>query len=93
MPSPRIYGWIQNGHGTDMVSVSSLCEDGRFAGSHFSSSDAFARQDIEHLHADEHRELYPDGFEFVFVVDPLSHRGLMEAYRLNQQLEQESKDV
>lgn len=74
---PRIYCWVNSGHGTDMQVVVALAEDGTCLASHMSSSEGWARHDIgvtsgwKHEHYSEH---YPDGFEMVWVSDFHQHQ-------------------
>jgi hypothetical protein len=96
MTAPRIYCWINSGAGTEWVMSVALAEDGACLGQHCSSSDGFARMDIGYVEplgpvsgpGQEKRrrfaEHYPDGYELVWVDDPLHHEGLGAAYALNQ---------
>ncbi len=90
---PVIYGF-NNGGSDSWYSAELLAEDGHGLGSHICSSEAYMPHDLgvlEGSRPDRHetfRAHYPDGYrmEFVRAVDVLAHPGIMEAYRLNQEI-------
>lgn len=94
MGKQKIFCFINSGKGTDWQNVQALCEDGRCLAGHVSSNEGFARHDIgmtsdwKHDHYKKH---CPDGYELVWVDDPVGHVGLNEAYKKNQLLSIEAK--
>ena len=85
----KIYAFINSGHGTDMLVVVAMCEDGHNVGGHMSSTESWARHDIGVTSTwkhDDYAKHCPDGFEVEWVDDVPGHAGLMEAYRLNQEM-------
>jgi hypothetical protein len=88
---PVIYGF-NNGGDYGFMHAILLAEDGTGLGSHLCSSEAYMPADLgilEGTREDRHegfREHYPDGYrmEFVRGCDVVAHKGLNEAYRLNQ---------
>ena len=80
---PKIFLFVNSGHGTDWQCGAALSEDGEFLAGHVSSSLGFARHDMgltsdrKHEH---YKERYPDGFELVWVDDARTHEGLLAAH-------------
>lgn len=74
-----------------------MTEDGTVLGSHFCSSEGFARGDLgvtEGSRPDRHKtyaEHYPDGYEMEFVAsrDFDTHEGLQKAIALNKKMPSE----
>jgi hypothetical protein len=95
---PKVFCWINGGKGTDWVCSITMAEDGTCLGQHVSSSDCFAMRDSgfmvgvgfveNNAPGNEKRAAmekhYPDGFDVEWVDDPLTHAGLLAAYKLNQ---------
>ena len=71
-----------------------LAEDGTGICGHFSSTIGFAKHDMgitsdwKHEHYKKH---YPDGYELIWVDDPDTHEGFLDAYKLHQQMRKESQ--
>lgn len=81
---PKVFGFINSGRDTEWVIGLALAEDGACLSEHCSSSNSWARHDIQRMHAHEHAKHYPNGYRFEWVDDPLKHQGLMAAYEKNQ---------
>jgi len=81
---PKIYAFINNGEGTDMLSLAALAEDGHFLAYHMSSNDVWARLDMG-LGTNNKHDLYhahfPGGYILEWVEgNPKNHLGVMAAY-------------
>lgn len=87
---PKVFAFINSGKGTDWVCGMAIAEDGHCLATHISSIDAWARHDmgagVSTSHHDTYAKHYPSGFVVEWVDDPKAHAGLMEAYRLNQEM-------
>jgi hypothetical protein len=95
---PKIYIWVNSGHGTDWQVGMAMTEDGHFLASHISSCRDWFRHDMG-LKSDwkheTYREYYPDGYELVEVPEgeERSHEGLAAAYALNQKFAAEAEQA
>lgn len=97
---PVIYGW-NNGGEPGWMSGELMAEDGTSLGGHVCSSEAYMLGDLgilEGFRGDRHetfRAHYPHGYRMAFVSkgDVRQHKGLMEAYRLNQQKRAKSEEA
>lgn len=89
---PVIYGF-NNGGSSGWLHAQLLAQDGTALGSHACSNEFYMPHDlgiIEGSRADRHehfREHYPDGYRMDFIPyeDVMTHEGLKEAFRLNQE--------
>lgn len=90
---PIIYGF-NNGGPCDWLSGVLLAEDGVCLGGHICSHEAYMPHDLGILegtrpdrHEKQFRPHYPDGYimEFVPFDSVKSHKGLMAAYKKNQE--------
>jgi hypothetical protein len=86
---PKIYCWVNSGHGSEFQMVMAMAEDGHVLASHCSSSEYWAKHDIGLTGTWKHdlyAKHYPDGYELVWVEDARPGRtpGLDEAYAKNQ---------
>jgi hypothetical protein len=94
---PVIYGF-NNGGSPGWFSGQLLAEDGAGLGGHICSHEGYMPHDLGILDGsrpDRHETFqrhYPDGYrmEFVSLADVKSHEGLMAAYKLNQENNDES---
>ena len=90
---PVIYGF-NNGGQPGWLQGLLLTEDGKCLGGHCCSHEGYMPSDLGVLEGerpDRHatfREHYPDGYRMEFVKGSkvLSHKGLMAAYRRNQEI-------
>jgi|SRR5690349_10229974 len=93
---PIIYGF-NNGGSPGFYTGMLLAEDGTALGSHLCSHEDFMLQDLGILHGSaprRHKDFmnhYPEGYrmDFVSSCDVKSHAGLMNAYKLNQDIQNE----
>jgi hypothetical protein len=96
-PKPKIYCWVNSGHGTDMQLVMAMAEDGHCLASHLSSSEDWAKHDIGHSHSDwkhgNYTAHYPGGWETEWIPDAevRTHQGLNAAYARNQLLKEDEE--
>jgi hypothetical protein len=90
MMKPKIFVWVNSGHGSDWQVGMALAEDGTFLASHVSSCRDWFRHDMgvfpDGWKHDVYRKYYPDGYEVVEVLEgeEATHEGLLAAYALNQ---------
>lgn len=97
---PIIYGF-NNGGGYGFMSGVLLAQDGYGLGGHLCTHEGYMLHDLgilEGTRLDRHETFkrhYPGGYrmEFVSQGDVKNHAGLMEAYRLNQELAAKAKDA
>jgi len=94
---PVIYGF-NNGGSSRLYSACLIASDRHFLGSHLCSSEAYMPHDLgilEDTRPDRHesfRKHFPDGYRMEFVFgNPRGHKGLMTAYKLNQELGKNTK--
>ena len=102
MPSkPKIYCWINSGHGTDMQFTVAMAEDGTCLGQHASSSEAWAKSDLG-VYGETNvsarkltamREHYPGGFDLVWLDDPRSDPGWRRAAELNHTMGERARQA
>ena len=89
----KIYCFI-NGGSYGMLNVLALAEDGYCLAGHISSNEYWASHDIginsdwKHNLYDKH---YPDGYELVWLDDPMSNVGFKEAAKRNEELGEKAK--
>lgn len=90
--TPKIYCFVNSGHGTDWQCGMAMAEDGTCLAEHVSSHVEWAKHDLgigSDWKHDAYRAHYPDGYELVWLDEaelkqPGGHPGLMAAYALNQ---------
>lgn len=92
----KIYCWINSGKGSTFQCVCAMDENGSDAGSHLSSSEEWAKHDIgysnpKHYRHEYYKKTYPEGYELIWCDDARNHEGLMEAYKKNQTLPENTK--
>ena len=95
---PVIYGF-NNGGSSGWYSGCLLAEDGTGLGGHCCSHEGYMLHDLgilEGTRPDRHetfRKHYPDGYrmDFVGLSDVKNHKGIEEAYKLNQLKAEEAK--
>lgn len=86
----KIFCFVEGRYGNGDVVVCALDEHGLSAGSHLSSSIAWARRDIgvtdSFVAKRRYSELYPNGFELEWIDEEKldTHAGFLAAYALNQ---------
>ena len=90
----KIYCFVNSGKGTEWQSVMALAEDGNCLAGHLSSNKYWAMHDIginsdwKHEHYKEH---YPNGYELVWLDDPVSDDGFKLAAKKNEELGKEAE--
>ncbi len=65
LPATKVFIFY-NGRGDNLL-AQALCEDGHGLGSHISSSPDFARYDIGESRADKYAEMFPNGYELIWL--------------------------
>lgn len=85
---PKIFLWCEpfNGGRPGDVIGWALAEDGEGLASHWSSSETFAKHDMgltSNWKHEGYAKHYPDGYELVWLDDPLKDPAWVDAMRLN----------
>ena len=90
----KIYCFI-NSSSPEWYSVLAIAENGHCLAGHASSSKYWAAHDIGMTSDWKHelyKEHYPNGYELVWLDDPMEDEGLKLAAELNQMLGKEARD-
>lgn len=96
----KIYCGIDGNFGSDVVVVA-LAENGDYLATHVSSSTEWAKEDIGYnpdprgpgrTKRARYAELYPDGFETIWIEDTKTDARWLAAYELNQKQSEQAAD-
>lgn len=85
----KIYAFINSRWASGDCSMMAIAEDGEVVGGHLSSCEAWGKHDIgassEQVAQRRYGEMYPDGFEVIYVEDDQvrEHEGINAAYKLH----------
>ena len=95
---PKIYCFMSSMSDIGGIAYA-IAEDGNVLGSHFCGGEWFVEQDLgvtKDTRPDKHetyKKHYPNGYEMVFVQmeDIEAHKGLQNAFKLNQELAKQAE--
>lgn len=89
----KIYCFINSGS-VGWYSVVGLAEDGHCLSGHLSSDEYWARHDIgitSNWKHEEYKKHYPDGYELVWLDEPMEDEGFRISAELNEKLGKEAE--
>lgn len=84
----KIYCFI-NGGNVSWYNVAALAEDGNYLSGHLSSNEHWARHDIgitSDWKHEEYKKHYPDGYELIWLDEPMEDEGFKLAVQKNEEL-------
>ncbi|MGG3987432.1 hypothetical protein [Bacillus smithii] len=84
----KIYCFINGGY-ENFLNVVALAEDGHVLAEHVSSNEYWAKHDIgvtSDWKHDSYKSFYPNGYEVVWLDDPLADERCVAAIELNKKL-------
>lgn len=84
----KIYIFTEIVYSNGEIVVAALAEDGTYLASHYCSDEGFIAHDMgltSNWKHDAYRRHYPDGYELVYLSDPMSDAGFVQAIERNSQ--------